>query len=99
MEGVILGIVGVVLSLVFSYVPKAHEWLSGFEQKGLVMLGLVVVVGAGYFALGCSPFGADFGVTVACTRAGLFDLLKAIFVIASGNQLTFLLTRKTERLG
>lgn len=96
MENVILGILGAVLSLVFSYFPAAKSWLDGFENKGLVMFGAVVVVAGAYFALGCSPFAADLKITVTCDKAGVFDLLKALFVIASGNQLAFLFTPKAK---
>ena len=99
METVILGIVGAILSLVFSYVPAARVWLEGQDNKGLVMLALVLVVSAGYFALSCSPFAADIGITVQCSRTGLFDVLRAVFVIASGNQLAFLYSKRGGALG
>ena len=44
METVILGIAGVILSLVFSYLPSARVWLEGFENKGIIMLGRVGIV-------------------------------------------------------
>lgn len=97
METVILGIAGVILSLVFSYLPSARVWLEGFENKGLIMLGLVVVVAGGYFALACSPFAADLNIVLQCSRVGFFfEVLKAVFVIASGNQLAFLYTRTNK---
>jgi uncharacterized membrane protein len=96
METVILGIAGVILSLVFSYLPSARVWLEGFENKGIIMLGLVVVVAGGYFALACSPFAADLNIVLQCSRVGFFEVLKAVFVIASGNQLAFLYTRTNK---
>lgn len=99
METVILGIVGVVLSLVFSYVPVAREWLEKQDNKGLIMLALVMLVSAAYFALSCSPFAADLGIKLQCSRSGLFDLLQAIFIIASGNQLAFLYSKAGKPLG
>lgn len=92
MESVILGLVGVVLSLVFKYVPAAQDWFDRQSNKGLFMLGLVALVSVGYFALSCLPFGADFGVTIACDQSSAVDLIKAFFVIAIGNQLAFLYT-------
>jgi len=99
METVILGIVGALLSLVFSYVPAARLWLEKQDNKGLVMLALVLFVSAGYFALSCTPFAFDIGITLQCTRAGLFDILRAVFVIASGNQLAFLYSKSGKPLG
>ena len=95
METVILAIVGAVLSLTFSYYPKARTWLESFENKGAVMLALVLVVSAVYFALSCTPFAVDLGVNISCTQDGVFDMLKALFVIASGNQLAFLYSKKS----
>lgn len=99
MESVILGIVGVALSLVFSYVPVAREWLEKQDNKGLIMLALVLFVSACYFALSCSPFASDLGINLQCDRSGFFDLLQAIFVIASGNQLAFLYSKAGKPLG
>jgi hypothetical protein len=99
METVILGILGAVLSLVFTYYPKAKTWLEGFEHKGLVMLGGVVLVAAGYFGVACSSWAVDLGVTLTCDRAGFIELFRAVFLIAGGNQLTFLMTRKSEARG
>lgn len=99
METVILGIVGAILSLVFSYVPAARVWLEGQDNKGMVMLALVLVVSGVYFALSCSPFAADLGIAIQCSRAGFIDLGKAIFVIASGNQLAFLYSKRGGALG
>lgn len=91
---VILGIVGVVLSLTFSYVPNARAWLDARDNKGAAMLALVVVTALVYFGLSCSPYAANFNITLACSRDGVFDLLKALFIIASGNQLAFLYTKR-----
>jgi hypothetical protein len=80
METVILAIVGAVLSLVFSYFPAARDWLKGFNQKGLVMLGLVVGVAAVYFGLSCTALAPDLGITLSCSKAGGIELLQAVFV-------------------
>jgi len=96
METVILGIVGALLSLVFTYFPPAKAWFDAQVNKGLVMLALVVVVSAVYFGLGCSPLAADLNITVACNQAGIIGLLKTIFLIASGSQLTYLFTPKAQ---
>ena len=90
---VILGIVGVVLSLLFSYIPAARAWLDSFSNKGAVMLGLVFVVSLAYFGLACSPYAANFNIALSCDQDGVFALLKALFIIASGNQLAYLYTK------
>lgn len=93
MESVILGLAGVVLSLIFKYQPSVKEWFDRQSNKGLVMLGLVALVSLGYFGLSCLPFGVQFGVTISCDQSSAIELIKAFFVIAIGNQLTFLYTR------
>ncbi len=42
----IVAIAGVVLSLLFSYIPGLRVWFAGLvaEKKQLIMLGLLVVV-------------------------------------------------------
>src|SRR5512135_1118343 len=92
---IVLGIVGAILSLVFSYLPAAKNWYDVQDNKGLLMLGFCVVVGGGYFALGCWPFAAMLlKIAVSCDVPGAFALIQAIIAIAVGNQLAFLFTRK-----
>jgi len=93
MEIVILGIVGAVISLVFTYFPAARVWLDGFQAKGLVILGVVVAVSLAYFGLACTSLAVDLGIALACSKAGAIELLKAVYIIASTNQVTYLLTR------
>ena len=81
---------GVVLSLLFSYVPGLSDWyakLSG-TYKRLVMLGLLFVVAAGAFGLSCAGVLA----TVACTQSGLMGIVEAFIAAAIANQAAFTLT-------
>lgn len=93
MESVILGLSGVVLALVFKYSPSAQDWFAKQKSKGLLMLFLVAVVSSAYFALSCTPFGVQFGVTIACDSNSAVELIKAFVSIAIGNQLAYLYTR------
>jgi hypothetical protein len=90
---VILGILGVLLQLALKYAPKVSQWYENHEQKGLVALGLAVLIGAAYFGLSCTPYAAQFKVALACSQDGAFTLLNAIFIIATSQQLTYLVTR------
>lgn len=89
---VILGIVGVLLSLVFKYWAPAKSWFDAQPHQGLLMLAFCVIVGGVYFALSCTPFGALVGVSLECSAAGAFVLVKAIFIVATSNQIAFLTT-------
>ena len=90
----ISGIAGVLLSLVFSYVPGAKAWfekLTG-DQKRLVMLVTCLLVPLGMIGLSCAGLGADFGLTVTCDRAGFVELAKAFAVAAIANQAAYQLS-------
>lgn len=87
----IVAIAGVVLSLLFSYIPGLRVWFAGLvsEKKQLIMLGLLVLVSGGFFALGCFDILAT-GIT--CDKPGVISL---VFMLISGivaNQATYLIT-------
>ena len=88
------GIAGVVLSLVFSYVPGLNTWFSGLDGtiKRLAMLVLLVVVALGSFGLACSGWGADFGLKLTCDRTGLIGLLQALGLAVIANQSAYAIT-------
>jgi len=85
------GIAGVVLSLVFAYVPGVQDWFSGLDGtlKRLINLGALVLVAAGAYGLGCAGW---FDVPVTCDQAGLEALIAAFVAAAIGNQGTYLMT-------
>lgn len=96
MSEILLGLVGAVTSLLFSYVPSLKVWLDKQANKGLIMLGFTVLIAAAYFGLVCSPFAADLSITLTCDKIGVISILQAIYVIAAGNQLTYLLTKRSS---
>lgn len=79
---------GVILSLVFSYWPAAKAWLDAREDKRLIMLGFCVVLAAGWYGLSLTPLAAQLGIA----QMDVFVFLRALFLIASGSQLTYLLS-------
>jgi hypothetical protein len=83
---------GVVLSLVFSYVPGVKGWFDGLPTDGkrlVTGLSIIVVAGA-VFGLTC---GNVIGSTVACSKQGGLDLLGAVIAALVANQATFVLTK------
>lgn len=94
---VILGILGIILQLALKYAPKVSEWYEAHPQKGLVALGLSVLIGAAYFGLSCTPYAAQFKIALACSQDGAFVLLNSIFIIATSQQLTYLVTRSKSQ--
>jgi Na+/H+ antiporter NhaD/arsenite permease-like protein len=83
----IIMIAGVVLSVLFSYVPGFANWYNTIEDevtKQLIMLGLLIVVTAAVFALACG--GMIQGVV--CTKPGLIQLIWALILAVIANQST-----------
>ena len=93
----ILAIVGAVLQIVFKYAPKISNWYQASANKGTIMLMFVAVTGAIYVGLSCTPYAAQLGIAVTCDQSTVFNLLRAIFIIASSQQLTYLFGRSSSR--
>ena len=85
------GAAGIALSLLFSYVPGLNGWFDSLESiyKRLVMGALVVLVGAGAYALACA--GLYSGVT--CDQAGAIVAVKAVFAALVANQAAYSITK------
>ncbi len=81
---------GVILSLLFSYVPGLNEKFAALEAtiKRLVMAVLLLVVAVGALGLSC----ANIINAVACTQAGALALLDTFIATLVANQATFLLS-------
>lgn len=92
---IILGILGVLLQLALKYAPKLSDWYQNSPNKGLLALAFSVGIGAVYFGLSCTPYAAQLKIALACTQNGVFTLLNAIFIIATTQQVTYLVTRNT----
>jgi|SRR3972149_4529453 len=95
---ILSGIAGVILSLLFSYVPKLNTKFAAksAEEKKLWMLALLAVVAGGAFGLSCTQYGAMLGIPIVCTDAGLIELIKVLAAAAIANQTTFALTPQTK---
>ena len=91
-------IAGSALSLIFSYVPGLNAKFAGLsaEVKRLIMLGLLILVAAGVYGLGCSGFGAEFGVAITCDREGLVGLIGSLVVAIIANQSVYAISPKTN---
>ena len=84
------GIAGIVLSLLFEYLPGLHDWynaLTDIKQK-LIMLAALLVSAAGIFALAC--LGRYDLVT--CDVAGVWMLLEYFVLAVIANQATYLIS-------
>lgn len=83
-------IAGVVLSLLFAYLPGVKVWYNAqpTEKKALVMLIALAAASAGAFGISCLGW---FSVPVTCDKAGALSLLELFVKAAIANQATFLL--------
>jgi len=85
---------GVVLSLVFSYVPGLSGWyekLNGVSKR-LVMLVALLAVSGSVFGLSCSGWW-DF---VTCDQSGLTGLIEAFVLALVANQAAYLISPVKE---
>lgn len=92
------GIAGVILSLLFSYVPGLNSKFAAQseESKKLWMLGLLALVAALTFGLSCTKYGAMIGIPFECTDAGAIELIKILAAAVIANQATFSITPQTQ---
>ena len=81
---------GVVLSLLFSYVPGLSDWYGALSAtiKRLIMAGLLLVVAGGAFGLACA--GIITGID--CSQTGLIDVVWAFILAVIANQSTYALS-------
>ncbi len=85
-------IAGVVLSLVFSYVPGVKGWFEVLDKayKQLIMGILLVVVAVGVFGVACSGW---LDVGVVCSQEGAIGLIQTLIAALVANQAVYLITR------
>jgi len=84
-------IAGIVLSLLFSYVPPFKSWFDNLEgnYKRLIMLGALAVTAGGAYGLACLGL---FGVGITCDMAGALGLVELFIVAAIANQSAYALS-------
>lgn len=84
---ILSGAAGVLLSLLFAYVPGLRDWynIRQSAEKALLMLSLLVIVAGGSYALSCvGPF--DY---FQCTQAGGWQVVQVLIAALVANQATF----------
>ena len=94
---VLASVAGVVLSLLFSYVPGLNTKFAGLaaEYKRLIMLGLLAVVAGGVYGVSCLGW---FDVGIACDKAGALALLQAFVIAAITNQTAYGLSPQSRQV-
>lgn len=90
---VLAGLAGIVLSLLFSYIPKLNAKFAALapEVKRLIMLGLLALVAGGVYGISCS----GWWVAVTCDQAGIKQLVEAFIAAIIANQSVYSITPQT----
>lgn len=83
---------GVVVSLLFGYVPGLSTWFENLETiyKRLVMALALLVVAVGVVGLACAGYG---NVPVTCDQAGVEGVVRAFIAALIANQATYVITK------
>lgn len=87
---------GMLLSLLFSYLPGLSDWYEPLDptKKRLVMLAALLVVAAFIMANSCWGVALPAVPVVTCDGAGAGGLIQAFIAAAIGSQTAFLLAPK-----
>ena len=90
----ISALAGMLISLVFAYVPGASNWYAGLDgtYKRAVMLVALVTVVVIQYVLACAGWAVDFGLAVSCDRSGLVLLIQGFIAALVSNQATYLIS-------
>lgn len=90
-------VAGIILSLIFSYVPGAKDWFNSLmpDYKRLVMLGILFGVSLAIFGISCTTFAQYFGIVGLCDEAGAVVILKAFISAMIANQSAYIVSPKT----
>ena len=86
-------VLGVVISLLFEYVPGFSAWYNGLEDnyQRLVMLGVLALIVGGAFALSCAGWESFY----ACDQLGAKDAVYAFVGALVGSQGAYLISPKS----
>lgn len=81
---------GIVLSLLFAYVPGISQWYDALtgEYKRLIMAGLLLVVSLAIFGLSC----AGYLNLVTCDQDGAVGLVRIFVMALVANQSAYLIS-------
>ena len=88
-------VAGLVLSLLFSYVPGLNGWFDALEStyKRIIMLVLLIVVAGGAYALACVGASEQLGLAVTCDYEGGVVLARVFIAALVANQAAYAITK------
>jgi len=91
---------GVVLSMLFSYVPGLNTWFAALESiyKRLIMLGLLLLTAGAVYGIACLGWGGDLGVALTCDKQGLVELVRAFVLAMIANQAAYQISPEANKV-
>jgi hypothetical protein len=91
----IAAVAGVVLSLLFSYVPGLNAKFAALDPvyKRLIMLLLLLITAAGIYGLNC---GGVIQTGLACGREGISQIVWYFILSSIANQTSYQLSPPTQ---
>ena len=92
-------IAGIILSLLFSYVPGFQNWYDPLSAnlKRIIMLGLIILAAVAIFGLSCINVPVT-GSTITCDIPGIWGLVKTFISCLVTNQAAYLLSPKKAKV-
>lgn len=88
------GVIGILFSMAFSFIPGLREWFDALDpwKKVGITIGLAVLVSAAVFGISCwTPYAY-----VTCDWAGVSKLVDVFVAYLLANQLTYVITHKVR---
>jgi hypothetical protein len=94
-ETTIASLAGVIISLVFSYIPGVSDWYANLnaQYKSLWMLAFLLIACGVLFGAGCLGYSSQ----VACTAEGAKSLVPLFIAAAIANQATYLISPQKSK--
>lgn len=93
-------VAGIVLSLLFSYVPGLDVWFAALESKWkqAIMGVCILLVGSAAFALSCTTWGAAWGIELTCDQPGAQVIISTVIAALVANQAVYKISPETGRV-
>lgn len=88
----LVALVGIVVSLLFSYFPGIQQWFEPLPSntKRLLQVAVAVVVSGAVFGLGCAGLAQGF----ACSVDGAIAAVRLLVVFIVTNQAAYAITKR-----
>ena len=95
---VVVMVLSVISSLIFSYFPKLNEWFASKPEnyKKFFMLGLLFLISAGSFGLACAAILPIEGFV--CGKESLIHFVWIFILAVLSNQGIYNLSPQTDRV-